>query len=78
MEFYPQSCRLREAGFHEVVWMTSLWGIMGVAGTLPWLLVKRAAVCAWFGVGGEARLQVQRVGCQGRAIAPWLDGKVPR
>jgi hypothetical protein len=42
-----------------------LMGVSGVAGTLPRLVVKRAAVCAWFGVGGEARLQVQRVGCQG-------------
>lgn len=55
----------RRVGLHEMV-----MGVLVGAGTLPRLVIKRAAVCAWFGAGGEARLQALRVVPRG-AIAPW-------
>ena len=38
---------------------------MGVAGKLPRSGINRAVDCAWFGVGGQAFLQVRRAGFGG-------------
>lgn len=41
-------------------------GVSGAAGTLPRLVIGRPDGRAWFGAGGEAYLQVLRVGSKGR------------